>query len=170
MSINGTNVPDFHRLSLADIMVLKRRGGKKKRNQFYLRSFTIWWKCREEWNPDPQSAFLCSVRQSCHLSPPASTRKYYDCIKQTIFTCKNVPRPHETLRTDGHITSDGVLAHLNGTFAWFFYLKKARENVYILLYKHPAHVPVYVLQKNGRVVLNMRGMLSAKCFSCSKMF
>lgn len=69
----------------------KKRGGKKKRNQFYLRSFTIWWKCREEWNPDPQSAFLCSVRQSCHLSPPASTRKYYDCIKQTIFTCKKRP-------------------------------------------------------------------------------
>lgn len=153
-----------------DFFFFLKKEGKNKINQFYLRSFTIWWKRREKWNPDPQSAFLCSVRQSCHLSPPASTRKYYDCITQTIFTCKNVPRPHKTLRTDGHITSDGVLAHLNGTFAWFFYLKKARENVYILLYKHPAHVPVYVLQKNGRVVLNMRGMLSAKCFSCSKMF
>lgn len=48
-------------------------------------------------------------------------------------------------------------------FCLIFYLKKARENVYILLYKHPAHVPVYVVQKNGRVVLNMRGMIAAKC-------
>lgn len=54
-----------------------------------------------------------------------------------------------TRRIDGHIASDWLLADLNWALLDFFYLKKASENVYILLYKHPAHVPVCPLQKSG---------------------
>lgn len=62
-----------------------------------------------------------TVRQSFHLSPPACLRKYYDCITQTIFMCKNVQHLHRTLRTDGHIASDWVLADLTGLLLDFLF-------------------------------------------------
>ena len=57
------------------------------------------------------------------------------------------------------LSETGIMYHQSiswssWTFCLIFYLKKARENVYILQYKHPAHVPVYLKKKSATWFLN----------------
>lgn len=81
-----------------------------------------WWTACRSRSQVPVRVSVRAARQSLHLTPPASLRKYYDCITQTIFMCKKRSNIYTgTPRTDGHIASDWVLADLTGLLLDFLF-------------------------------------------------
>lgn len=88
------------------------------------------------------------------LAPLLLYAKILSSLYISAFMFKNSIQVLQRVLSGTGIMYHQSISWSSWTFCLIFYLKKARENVYILQYKHPAHVPVYLKKKSASWFLN----------------